>query len=230
MPNLGQLRVMTFGRQCCGDWMKSVLHGGAALVWFDGALLAGLAILAVAFPASIHCLFITCETGVPAHSNEESPMNTHPYLRAFLAGIFVPTLVLPVMLVGFITLRLCWRSLCLLSVSLFFRWRLCRRCSELWNVLYWRRIERTHMALGAHGAILPFLGAPTGAFVASSLGMLQDWHTRDRVVSDVPDPLCISRRHFCGGGGGVLPGWKYIVGFLNGWLGLRKSCLLASSS
>ena len=33
-------------------------------------------------------------------------MNTHPYLRAFLAGAFVPTLVLPLMLAGFVVLRL----------------------------------------------------------------------------------------------------------------------------
>ena len=33
-------------------------------------------------------------------------MNTHPYLRAFLAGAFVPTLLLPVMLLGFIVSRL----------------------------------------------------------------------------------------------------------------------------
>ena len=33
-------------------------------------------------------------------------MNTHPYLRAFLAGILVPTLILPLMLVAFIVLRL----------------------------------------------------------------------------------------------------------------------------
>ena len=33
-------------------------------------------------------------------------MNSHPYLRAFLAGAFVPTLILPVLLTGFIVLRL----------------------------------------------------------------------------------------------------------------------------
>ena len=33
-------------------------------------------------------------------------MNTHPYLRAFLAGILVPTLVLPLLLLAFIVLRL----------------------------------------------------------------------------------------------------------------------------
>ena len=29
-------------------------------------------------------------------------MNTHPYLRAYLAGIFVPTFVLPLLLTVFI--------------------------------------------------------------------------------------------------------------------------------
>ena len=33
-------------------------------------------------------------------------MNTHPYLRAYVAGIFAPTLVLPLMLTVFILLRI----------------------------------------------------------------------------------------------------------------------------
>ena len=33
-------------------------------------------------------------------------MTNHPYLRAFLAGAFVPTLILPLMLTGFIVLRM----------------------------------------------------------------------------------------------------------------------------
>ncbi len=33
-------------------------------------------------------------------------MNPHPYLRAYLAGVFVPTLILPLMLTAFIVLRL----------------------------------------------------------------------------------------------------------------------------
>ena len=33
-------------------------------------------------------------------------MNTHPYLRAYMAGIFVPTLVLPLLLTVFIVVRL----------------------------------------------------------------------------------------------------------------------------
>ena len=33
-------------------------------------------------------------------------MNPHPYLRAFLAGVFVPTLVLPLILAVFIVVRL----------------------------------------------------------------------------------------------------------------------------
>jgi len=37
-------------------------------------------------------------------------MNTHPYLRAYLAGVFVPTLVLPLILIGFITVRLMYQA------------------------------------------------------------------------------------------------------------------------
>ena len=33
-------------------------------------------------------------------------MNPHPYLRAFLAGIFVPTLILPIFLTVFIVVRI----------------------------------------------------------------------------------------------------------------------------
>ena len=33
-------------------------------------------------------------------------MNPHPYLRAYLAGVFVTTLILPVMLTAFIVIRL----------------------------------------------------------------------------------------------------------------------------
>ena len=102
-------------------------------------------------------------------------MNTHPYLRAFLAGIFVPTLVLPVMLVGFITLRLVLAVPVPIERFIIFPMAIVPSLFGLWNVLYLATHERTHMALGAHGAILPFLGAPTGAFVA--LGCCRLAHT-----------------------------------------------------
>ena len=35
-----------------------------------------------------------------APAESEIQMNTHPYLRAFMAGILVPTLVLPLLLMG----------------------------------------------------------------------------------------------------------------------------------
>jgi hypothetical protein len=45
-------------------------------------------------------------TSPPTRKNKEEAMNTHPYLRAYLAGIFVPTLVLPVLLTVFIVVRI----------------------------------------------------------------------------------------------------------------------------
>ena len=37
-------------------------------------------------------------------------MNTHPYLRAYLAGVFIPTLVLPLLLTVFIVVRIVLQS------------------------------------------------------------------------------------------------------------------------
>jgi hypothetical protein len=147
-------------------------------------------------------------------------MNTHPYLRAFLAGIFVPTLVLPVMLVGFITLRLVLAIPVPIERFIIFPMAIVPSLFGLWNVLYLATHERTHMALGVHGAILPFLGAPTGAFVANSLGMLQIgthgimWFQ----ICEIPYPYLVVL--FAAAVAGYYLVWKYIVGFLNGVLGI----------
>ena len=147
-------------------------------------------------------------------------MNTHPYLRAFLAGIFVPTLVLPVMLVGFITLRLVMAVPVPIERFIIFPMAIVPSLFGLWNVLYLATHERTHMALGAHGAILPFLGAPTGAFVASSLGMLQIGAHGIMWFQMCQIPYAFLAVAFAAAVAGYYLVWKYIVGFLNGVLGI----------
>lgn len=100
-------------------------------------------------------------------------MSTHPYLRAYLAGVFVPTLVLPLMLCGFILLRLILGIPFPIERFLIFPMSVVPVLFGLWNVLWLASHSRTHLALGVHGAILPFLGAPAGAFIAHCLGMWQ---------------------------------------------------------
>ncbi len=145
-------------------------------------------------------------------------MNTHPYLRAFLAGIFVPTLVLPVLLVGFITLRLVLAVPVPIERFIIFPMAIVPSLFGLWNMLYLATHERTHLALGAHGAILPFLGAPTGAFVANSLGMLQIGAYGITWFKMCEIPYAFLAVAFCAAVAGYYLVWKYIVGFLNGVL------------
>src|SRR5580704_3841330 len=100
-------------------------------------------------------------------------MNTHPYLRAYLAGIFAPTLVLPLILCVFITLRLVLAVPFPIERFLIFPMSVVPVLFGLWNILFLASHERTHLPIGLHGAILPFLGVPIGATVAHCLGMLQ---------------------------------------------------------
>ena len=143
-------------------------------------------------------------------------MNTHPYLRAFLAGIFVPTLVLPLILAGFITVRLVLAVPVPIERFIIFPMAVVPSLFGLWNVVYLVTHERTNVPLGVHGAILPFLGAPAGAFMASCLGMLQFGAHGINWFQMVQIPYAFLALVFCAAVAGYYLVWKYVVGFLNG--------------
>ena len=98
-------------------------------------------------------------------------MNTHPYLRAYLAGVFVPTLILPLILTVFIVVGSCFRCPSPSSAASSFPWRLCLQsgaCGTCFGCLARahasrRRRARRHLAL---------LLVPSGAIVARCLGVL----------------------------------------------------------
>jgi len=147
-------------------------------------------------------------------------MNTHPYLRAYLAGIFVPTLVLPLILAGFITVRLVLALPIPIERIIIFPMAVVPTIFGLWNMLYLWSHVRTNLPIGVHGAILPFLGAPIGALVASCLGFLQItgqgiiWfhilHVRYALLAAI----------FLAAVAGYYLVWKYIVGSLNRVMGI----------
>lgn len=147
-------------------------------------------------------------------------MNTHPYLRAYLAGIFVPTLVLPLLLSGFIAVRLVLAFPIPIERFIIFPMAVVPSLFGLWNMLYlWSR-PRTHLPLGVHGAILPFLGAPTGAFIAGSLGMLQIGASGITWFQACHIPYAFLAVAFLAAVAGYYLVWKYVVGFLNGVMGI----------
>ena len=146
-------------------------------------------------------------------------MNTHPYLRAYLAGIFLPTLVLPLLLT-FVVLRLVLQVPVPVEQALIFPMAVVPLLWGLWNMLWLWSAPRTHMPIGLHGAVLPILLMPAGASLATCLGVLVignhgvTWFQACQVPYTFIAPLFLAAL------AGYYLVWKYIVGFLNRVLGI----------
>jgi hypothetical protein len=147
-------------------------------------------------------------------------MNPHPYLRAYLAGVFVPTLLLPLMLTAFILLRMVLQLPIPIERGLMFPMALVPAAWGLWNVIWLGSHSRTHLAVGAHGAIMPFLILPCGAFVARQLGILVLGAHQVTWFNAVSAPYAVVAVGFCCGVAVYYLVWKYIVGFINSILGV----------
>lgn len=147
-------------------------------------------------------------------------MNTHPYLRAFLSGAFVPTLLLPVMLTGFIVSRLIFEIPFPIERGLVFPMALVPCLWALWNMLWLASHERTHLPVGLHGALLPLLLMPSGATLAACLGILAIGTHGVTWFQNIYVPYAWITPLFLAALAGYYLAWKYIVGFVNRVLGI----------
>lgn len=147
-------------------------------------------------------------------------MNSHPYLRAFLAGVFVPTLILPVMLCGFVVARLVLNVPVPIERGLVFPMALVPALWGLWNMLWEWSYPATHLPLGLHGAFLPLLLLPGGALLATHLGILELEATSVRWFQAVEIPYMFIAVVFAAALAAYYLVWKYIVGFVNRMLGI----------
>jgi len=136
-------------------------------------------------------------------------MNAHPYLRAYLAGIAVPT---PLFLVGmtvYTVFRLTYHISVPVERFIVFPMAVVPNAWGLWNVLFiaWRGHVR--LSLGMHGALLPILLAPLGLLASALLHFsIPGFETR---VFPILAPLALIFYYLV---------WKYVVGFLNRVLNL----------
>jgi hypothetical protein len=136
-------------------------------------------------------------------------MNQHPYLRAYMAGIAVPTVFLLVVATGFTMLRYVYNVPVPIERVIVFPMAVVPNAWGLWNALFifWR--ERLQMSIGLHGALLPILLAPLGMVVAGLLNF--SIPSAALHVFPVLAPVGLVVYYFA---------WKYLVGFLNRILGL----------
>jgi hypothetical protein len=100
-------------------------------------------------------------------------MNNHPYLRGYMAGISVPTPLLLVALTLFSIARVAYNVSIPVERVIIFPMAIIPNLFGVWNMLYLAARSRTHLPLGIHGAILPFILAPAGFLLGRSLGFLK---------------------------------------------------------
>ena len=147
-------------------------------------------------------------------------MNPHPYLRAYLAGIFLPTLVLPLLLVAFIILRLVLHVPVPIERGMVFPMAMVPSIFGLWNMLYLASHRTTGAPIGFHGAILPLLMMPAGGLVASGLGVLTFGARGVTWFQDFQVPYALIGTLLLAGLAAYYLIWKYIVGSLNRMVGI----------
>src|SRR5713226_5795363 len=100
-------------------------------------------------------------------------MNRHPYLRAYMAGISVPTPLLLVALSRFSIGRLVYNVPIPVERVIIFPMAIIPNLFGVWNMLHLALRSHRHLPLGIPGAILPLILAPAGFLLGRSLGFLK---------------------------------------------------------
>ena len=147
-------------------------------------------------------------------------MSTHPHLRAYIAGLFIPSLVLPVMLFGGFLVRSMLQDPFPFERGLIFPLAFVPLLWGLWNLLWLCTHERTRLPISLHGALLPLLLLPMGTCVATWLGILSLGNTGVTWFHNVFVPYAWIAPCYCAVLVGYYLVWKYVVGFLNRVLGI----------
>jgi len=136
-------------------------------------------------------------------------MNKHPLLRAYLAGICVPTIFLVIVATGFTLLRHFYNFPVPLERVIVFPMAVVPNLWGLWNILFLVSHERLHLPLGVHGALLPLLLAPLGLFAASLVNISIAAYAIHLIPYAAPVALIL-----------YYLVWKYVVAALNAELGI----------
>ena len=147
-------------------------------------------------------------------------MNSHPYLRAYMAGIAAPTMMLLVVLSGFLVARYAFQVPIPIERAIIFPMALVPNLFGVWNIFYlWLR-PRRHLPIGFHGAILPFILAPSGFVLATCLGFLVATSSGLVWFHEVVIPYAVLLGAFCLALIAYYLVWKYLVRFFNEVLGI----------
>ena len=143
-------------------------------------------------------------------------MKTHPFVRAYMAGIAVPTCMLIIILTVYAYNRFYFEVSSQFVIPLpgapldraiVFPMAVVPNLWGAWNILYLALRSRLRWWLGVHGAVLPLVLMPLGVALARSLDVFElNW---ELVLPMVPVGMTV-----------YYLAWKYLVGFLNQEVGI----------
>ena len=131
-------------------------------------------------------------------------MNKHPYLRAYLAGIAVPTVFLLIATSTYTIVRYLYHVPLPIERLIIFPMAAVPNAWGLWNVLYRAFLAPRQVSLGLFGGALPLLLAPCGYLTARMLG----FSIPHELLSVAPFALPVALILY-------YLVWKHFVGFLN---------------
>jgi hypothetical protein len=135
-------------------------------------------------------------------------MNRHPYLRAYMAGIVVPTLVVLLGVTAFSIARYAYNFPAPIERVMIFPMSVVPNLWGVWNMFFLASYSRTHLSIGVHGALLPLLLGPLGLVLMRAL----DFQI-PQFLSILPILAVVALVAY-------YLVWKYVVSFLNGVLGI----------
>jgi hypothetical protein len=147
-------------------------------------------------------------------------MNTHPYLRAYMAGSVLPTMVTLVALTAFVLLRFVYGLPAPIERMIIFPMAVVPNLFGVWNMFYLRLKDTRHLPIGLHGAVLPFLLAPAGYALASALGFLVRRRGGLLLLEGIQLSYAEVGIAFCVALAVYYLVWKYLVNFFNETLGI----------
>lgn len=136
-------------------------------------------------------------------------MNTHPYLRAYMAGIAVPTVFMLVIFAMFCVLRFGYKADVPIERVVVFPLALVPNLWGLWNMLYLAMHPHHRLPLGIHGALLPALLLPAAFAVIRVMNAWLPAYSATAFWLLLPWLLVVYY---------LL--WKYLVAFCNEMLGI----------
>jgi hypothetical protein len=131
-------------------------------------------------------------------------MNRHPYLRAYMAGIVVPTIFLLFIMTGYCILRYVYNFPVPVERVIVFPMAVVPNLWGLWNMLFVALPSGSRFSIGLHGAALPILLGPLGFLLTRIL----DFPIPNFVPHAFPIAALIAMIAY-------YLAWKYVVSFLN---------------